>query len=115
MTDKKVNTKDMQTPQETDGKTQGLQDERHKSDAFRSPLLAWISVALTLLAWLFLMTVNGYLAFGVALAAAICGCAAIRGRKRSICNIAITSIIASTVLLVVLAAFVIVIKIGLQA
>lgn len=82
---------------------------------FRSPALAWISLALMLLAWAALQWIDGYVAMGVAVAAVVAGIAGMPGRSRGVRNIAITAVIASLVLLVVLAAFLIVIKIGLQA
>ena len=53
-------------------------------------------------------------AMAVAAAALIVGFLSMRGSSRAIRNIAITAVIASMVLLVVLTAFIIVIKIGLQ-
>lgn len=79
----------------------------------RSPIMAWIAVALTLAAWATLIWVDGYVAMAVAAAAVIVGFLAVSGRSTAVKNLAITAIIAATVLLVVLAAFLIVIKIGL--
>lgn len=88
-----------------------LDNEEH----YRSPALAWISVALTLGAWVVLMLANGYAAMAIAAAAVIAGFFAMPGRSRAVRNLAITSVIAAIVLLVVLTAFIIVIKIGLAA
>ncbi len=79
----------------------------------RSPLMAWIAVALTLAAWATLIWVDGYAAIAVAAVAVIVGSLSVSGRSTPVKNLAITAIIAATVLLVVLAAFLIVIKIGL--
>lgn len=87
---------------------------RNENGCYRSPALAWISLALTVAAWLTLMFTDGYVAMAVAAAALIVGFLSIRGSSRAIRNIAITAVIASMVLLVVLTAFIIVIKIGLQ-
>lgn len=91
---------------------------RNENGCYRSPALAWISLALTVAAWLTLMFTDGYVAMAVAMAVAaavlIVGFLSMRGSSRAIRNIAITAVIASMVLLVVLTAFIIVIKIGLQ-
>ncbi|MBO4977425.1 MAG: hypothetical protein J6C67_01755 [Muribaculaceae bacterium] len=79
----------------------------------RSPLLAWVAVGLTLAAWATLIWLDGYAAMAVAAAAVVVGFLAVSGRSTPVKNLAITAIIAATVLLVVLAAFLIVIKIGL--
>lgn len=87
---------------------------RNENGCYRSQALAWISLALTVAAWLTLMFTDGYAAMAVAAAALIVGFLSMRGSSRAIRNIAITAVIASMVLLVVLTAFIIVIKIGLQ-
>lgn len=87
---------------------------RNENGCYRSPALAWISLALTVAAWLTLMFTDGYVAMAVAATALIVGFLSMRGSSRAIRNIAITAVIASMVLLVVLTAFIIVIKIGLQ-
>lgn len=80
----------------------------------RSPALAWIALAITVLAWVVLMTVNGYVALAVAAVGVVAGFFAMPGRSRGARNLAITAIIAAMVLIVVLSAFLIVIKVGLQ-
>lgn len=87
--------------------------EAHVVKATRSPLAAWLAVALTLTAWALLMALNGYVAMAVGAAAVVVGFIGLPGRSRAVRNLAITAIIASTVLIVVLLAFLIVIKIGL--
>lgn len=89
-------------------------EEQTAAEKHRSPALAWIALALTLLAWAMLMWVNGYVAMGVAAVALVAGFAGIPGRSAAIRNLAITSVIAAMVLLIVLAAFIIVIKVGLS-
>lgn len=89
---------------------------REKADtgvSYRSPLLAWVAVVLTIGAWLLLVYVNGYASLVVSALGIVAGFMAVPGRAPAVRNLAITAIIASTVLLVVLAAFLIVIKIGL--
>ncbi len=79
-----------------------------------TPVLAWVSLALTLFAWAALMWINGYVAMAAALVAACAGIIGIRRYSGAVRNIAVTAVIASVVLVVVLTAFLIVIKIGLQ-
>lgn len=76
--------------------------------------MAWISVVLALLAWAMLMWVNGYVAMVVAVLAAVVGFMSLPGRSRTVKSLAITAVIASLVLVVVLAAFLVVIKVGLS-
>lgn len=90
-------------------------EPRTVEPAYRSPAMAWVAVGLTLLAWALLMTVNGYAAMAVAAVGVAAGFMAMPGRSRAARNLAITAVIASLVLLVVLAAFIIVIKVGLQS
>ena len=78
--------------------------------SYRSPAMAWISVVLALLAWAMLMWVNGY----VAMVVAVVGFMSLPGRSRAVKSLAITAVIASLVLVVVLAAFLVVIKVGLS-
>ena len=82
--------------------------------SYRSPAMAWISVVLALLAWAMLMWVNGYVAMVVAVLAAVVGFMSLPGRSRIVKSLAITAVIASLVLVVVLAAFLVVIKVGLS-
>lgn len=82
--------------------------------SYRSPAMAWISVVLALLAWAMLMWVNGYVAMVVAVLAAVVGFMSLPGRSRAVKSLAITAVIASLVLVVVLAAFLVVIKVGLS-
>ncbi len=77
------------------------------------PALTWISVVLTLAAWALLMWANGYVALAAGIAAMVTGFIGHARGAGGIRRIAVVSIIASTVLVVVVAAFAIVIKIGL--
>lgn len=92
-----------------------MTDKDEIKDNFRSPALAWISLALTLLAWILLMVAHGYIALAVAAAAVATGFFGLPGRSQGVRNLAITAIIASIVLLVVLTAFIIVVRVGLAA
>lgn len=78
-----------------------------------TPTLAWISLMLALLAWASLFWFNGYVALVLAIASAACGFAGIPRRTASVRRFAITAIIAAMVLTVVVASYLIVIKIGL--
>ncbi len=79
-----------------------------------SPTLAWVSLALALLAWVILIRFNGYVALGTAIASAVCGFIAMPRRSANIKRLAITAVIASIVLIVVVSAYLVVIKIGLS-
>lgn len=87
--------------------------EEPMQPAYRSPLMAWVSVALTVIAWFVLIESNGYAAMAVAAAAVIAGFIAMPGRAKAVRNLAVTSVTAAMVLLVVVASFIIVLKIGL--
>ncbi|MDE6278069.1 MAG: hypothetical protein K2M06_08180 [Muribaculaceae bacterium] len=76
----------------------------------------WLPLAallLAILAWLTLAYSTGYAAMAVAAAAIIVAAFGARRHSGAWRNVAITAIIASAVLLVVVAAFIIVLKIGL--
>ncbi|MGM9861581.1 MAG: hypothetical protein ACI30W_03210 [Muribaculaceae bacterium] len=77
-------------------------------------VLAAISMAVTVMAWILLMW-NGYAALGLGLAAIVLAVAGIRSRSAGWRNLAITSLIASAVLVIVMVAFLIVIYWGLGA
>lgn len=69
------------------------------------PAIVWLSVLLTLASWAFLAWGNGYVAMAIAAAAII---AAIIGRRHAsptIKRVSTTAIIASGILIVVVAAF----------
>ncbi len=76
--------------------------------------LAIVSIVLTVLSWIG----AGYSAWagiGLAVAAIVAGAFALKSRRHGVRNTAITSIIAATVLLVVIVAFIIVIYVGLKS
>ena len=81
---------------------------------YKSPALAWISLALAVIAWVVLLISNGYAALALGLMAAVCGFIALPDRSTNARRIATTAIIAAIVLVIVLAAFLIVIKVVLD-
>ncbi len=81
---------------------------------YRSSLLAWVTILLTVGAWVVLMWWNGYAAAVTAAVAIAVGFISLPGRSASARNLAITGIIASTVLLVIILAFIIVIRLVLS-
>lgn len=74
---------------------------------------AVVSILVTVGAWISAGW-NGYLAMALGAFAVVAGALALRSRRHGVRNTAITAIIAAAVLVVVLAAFVIVIYMGLQ-
>lgn len=76
-------------------------------------ILAWVSVLLSVLSWILLMTTTGYAALGVGITAVVAGFIAAAKNKSNLRRLSITATIAAVVLVVVLASFIIVIKIGL--
>ena len=77
-------------------------------------MLAAISMVVTVIAWILLMW-NGYAALGLGLAAIVLAVVGSRSRSAGWRNLAITSLIASAVLVIVMVAFLIVIYWGLGA
>ena len=75
---------------------------------------AIISIVVTVAAWI-AANWNGYVAIALSVVAIVVGFMALGSRRHSVRNTAITAIIASAVLLVVLAAFMIVIFLGLKS
>lgn len=79
--------------------------------AYRNPLVAWIAVALAVLSWAILMWSNGYVALAVAALGVAVGFFGAHGARPAVRRLAVAAIIASAVLLVVLASFIIVIEV----
>lgn len=73
--------------------------------------LVWISAALTFAAWLILLWGNGYVALGAGVASIGAGAWSLKNNSIALRRVAITSIIASTVLATVVAAYIIVMQI----
>lgn len=80
----------------------------------RSSAMAWVALMLALMAWAALLWFDGYAALTVALLAVISGFVSIPRTKISTKRLAITAIIAALVLIVVVSAYLIVLKIGLS-
>lgn len=75
---------------------------------------ALFAILLAIAAWI-ILSFNGKIALGVSAAAFLSGCFGLKASTRTWRNTAITAIVASAVLLIVLAAFMIVIYVGLNA
>lgn len=88
---------------------QPVVDKRKKFNAF-----AFISILLTIAAWI-ILSFEGDVALGVSVVAFVAGCIGLRASKQVWRNTAITSLVAASVLIVVLVAFKIVFYIGLNA
>ena len=84
-------------------------DSRKKYNTF-----ALIAILLTVAAWV-ILSFEGDIALGVGVVAFVAGCVGLRASSQAWRNAAITSIVASSVLIVVLVAFKIVFYIGLNA
>lgn len=69
--------------------------------------LAVVAAVLTLVAWLAAMWVNGYISIGIAVVAIACGAMGCTRRAGAWRNLGITAIIASGILAIVMAAFLI--------
>jgi len=83
------------------------------AEAKRPVWLAATSIVLTVAAWI-AGTFSGVVAMIISASAIIVGAMALKSRRHAVRNTAITSIIASAVLFVVIAAFLIVIYAGLK-
>lgn len=79
----------------------------------RRHAFVWVALALAVLAWLVLVWSNGYVALALGVLACAAGFWGASDSEKNMKRLAITAIIAAMVLVVVLAAFLIVIKIGL--
>lgn len=80
----------------------------------RRHLYVWVAVVLAVVAWMVLLWSNGYVALAVAILSCIAGFWGASRSDRNMKRLAIAAIIAAMVLVVVLAAFLIVLKIGLS-
>ncbi|MDE6120466.1 MAG: hypothetical protein K2F63_01605 [Muribaculaceae bacterium] len=89
--------------------------EEQNIQKVKSPALVWVSAVLAVLAWLVLMFADGYVALGLGVLSAVCGFAGMPGRSTAIKRLAVTAVIASVVLVVVLSAFLIVYRVVLSA
>lgn len=75
---------------------------------------AVVSIVLATVSWI-IANWNGYVAAVVSALSVVAGFMALRSRRHSVRNTAITAIVAAGVLLVVLVAFIIVIRMGLHS
>lgn len=75
---------------------------------------ALISIVLAVGAWIAL-SFEGKIALAISVVAFICGCIGLKSSTRTWRNTAVTSLVASAVLMVVLTAFLIVIFVGLNS
>lgn len=75
----------------------------------RFNVFALLSIFVTIAAWV-ILSINGEVALGVSIAAFVLSCLGLKAATRTLRNTAITSLVASTVLMVVLAAFLIVLN-----
>ncbi len=80
----------------------------------RRHVWVWIAVGLALVAWAVLAWADGYVAMAVAAAGIAAGFIGAHKNSAAMKRLATTAIIASTVLLTVVAAYLIVLKIGLS-
>ena len=93
--------------------------QQPQSDALPNPRakynkFALFGILLTIAAWITLYF-NGQVALGLSIVSFISACFGLKAASRPYRNTAITAIVASAVLMVVLSAFLIVIYIGLQS
>ncbi len=79
----------------------------------RHRFCVWASLLLAVAAWLVLWFGNGYVSIAVALIACVVGFFGICGNKSGIRRLAVAAVIAAIVLMVVVAAYLMVLKIGL--
>lgn len=93
---------------DVDEGTDDVKDKRAKYNKF-----ALIGILLAIASWV-ILTFNGQVALGCSAVALICGCAGLKSSTRSWRNTAITAVVASAVLLIVLSAFLILIYVGLK-
>lgn len=77
--------------------------------------MVWISALCALLAWVCLIWLNGYVAIALGLAGLVLGFIATLRTEGSQRRVAITSVVASAIVVVVLLSFLIVIKIALAS
>lgn len=89
--------------------TVAVTDSRKKFNA-----IAFFAILLTIAAWV-ILSFEGDVSLGVSVVAFVAGCVGLRASSQVWRNTAITSIVASAVLIVVLVAFKIVFYIGLRS
>ena len=102
-------TVEVAEPQQSNAANDALPNPRAKYNKF-----ALFGILLTIAAWITLYF-NGQVALGLSIVSFISACFGLKAATRPYRNTAITAIVASAVLMVVLSAFLIVIYIGLQS
>ncbi len=80
----------------------------------RRHTIVWLATALAIAAWCLLLWSNGYAALAVGVVACAAAFIGASGSSRAMRRLATSAIIASLVLIVVVTAFIIVLKIGLS-
>lgn len=93
-------------------------EQNTSSTKRRGPAIAWVALALAVIAWVILMwgrdTGTGYIALAIAALGVAAGFWGASGSRPATRRLAIAAIIASAVLVVVLASFIIVIELGMN-
>ena len=115
--DVKQSINDQPAAEISDGKnTDGLADSTPVAKSLRSRYdkFAFLSIILTIAAWI-ILSFEGRVALAVCVIAFVLGCIGLKSHSRVWKNTAITSLVASSVLMVVLSAFMIVLFIGLNS
>lgn len=97
-----------------DGNQDSVPAATAKSTGSRYDKFAFLSIILTIAAWI-ILSFEGRVALAVCVVAFVLGCIGLKSRSRVWKNTAITSLVASAVLMVVLSAFMIVLFIGLNS
>lgn len=91
---------------------QSAPSDNHNRAKFNK--FALFAILLAIVAWV-ILSFNGKIALGISVAAFLSACFGLKASTRTWRNTAITAMVASAVLLIVLAAFMIVIYVGLNA
>lgn len=97
-----------------DTEEKDIRQEDVQPSARHTHLWIWLAVLFALTAWALLAWFDGYAAMAVAAAGIITGSIGARRSSPTMKRLAITAIIASSVLLVVVAAYITILKIGLS-
>ncbi|MDE6240139.1 MAG: hypothetical protein K2M54_09180 [Muribaculaceae bacterium] len=87
-------------------------EDKNKRAKFNK--FALLAILLAVASWV-ILSFNGQIALGVSIAAFLSSCLGLKASTRTWRNTAITALVASTVLLIVLAAFMFVMYVGLKA
>lgn len=107
-------TQENEVRKEDKNESEQPENEKKEKLSRSKVILAFAAAVLTLVAWALAMWSSGYASLVVAAAGVVCGFIGASRRAGQWRNLAITSIIASGVLAVVMSAFLIVITVGLS-